>query len=163
MSRIKFVLIVVVLFVIAIGVLPASAASPNPATCQYNCYASNYGSANGNGTLNQGQLWYYNSVTDPDAVSLRTLMRNAVMTQHPAGGTLTVYKCTSGQATTCPGVKYAYTANGTETATQLGNLPIPTTGVPVPASYLLLGGVALAAVLLSVGLALRARARRVAA
>ena len=159
MSRIKFVVIVVMLLVIAIIALPASAASPNPTTCQFNCYASNFGSANGNGTPNRGQLWLY---TDPDALSLRTLMRDAVKNKRPSG-ILTVYRCANAQVTTCPAVQYTYTFAGNEIATQLGELPVPTTGVPVPASYLLLGGVALAALLLAAGLVLRFRARKATA
>jgi hypothetical protein len=159
MSRIKFVAIVVMLLVIAIGVLPAGAAGPDPTTCGFYCYASNYGSADGKGTPNVGQLWLY---TDPDALSLRTLMRDAVKNKRPSG-TLIVYNCPSSQAESCPAVQYTYKYDGTEIPTQLGDLRVPTSGVPVPAPYLLLGSVALAVLLLGAGLVLRVRARQVAA
>jgi hypothetical protein len=162
MSRIKFVVIVIALCVVTLGVLPASAAAPNPQTCLPSCWGSNFGSANGLGTQDKSQLWLYyanNQGLYPTAKDLQDLVRNAVINNLPSA-TLTLYNCSAAQATTCPARQYTFTFDGETTFIDFATLPIPTSGVPIPAPYVLGGALVIAVLLIAIGFGLRHRAQR---
>jgi hypothetical protein len=162
MSRIKFVVIVVVLFVVAIIALPAAAAAPIASTCMPSCWASNHGSASGNGTYDRMQLWlYYSNASGlhPTASDLRNLVGNEAAAT-TTSATLVIYNCGTNQSATCPATQYIYSSDGTETHVDIASFPVPPSGVSLPAPFLLGGALAIAAVLILFGFGLRLRAQR---
>ena len=132
--------------------LPVAAADPNPATCLPNCYADNVSPAGGTGTFSSP--WRYTDVN-----ALRNLVRDAVVGKRPLGS-LTVTTCDTAQPPKCVAVVYTYTRAGAATVTELGEVPNPTTGVPLPTPFVLGSVALLGALLLAMGMVTRTRLRR---
>lgn len=154
MSHKAFVLVVVLLA----GLLwPTIVLAQNPNTCLPSCYAWNQAPAGGNGTAMSP--WRWNKSADPDASSLRNLVLNAVQGKRNSG-TLEVIDCNNARPPKCTATLYSYTRAGGKAVTDVGEVPVPEVGVPIPFHYILgLGGLG-ALLLIGAGFILRRKTRQ---
>jgi hypothetical protein len=132
------------------------AANPNPNTCLPTCYAWNQAPSGGNGT--RMSPWRWDKASDPNALKLRDPVKAAVKGSKYMFGTLQVIDCNDAKPPQCVATLYTVNRAGEWAQMDLGPVPVPEVGVPLPFHYIL-GLVALVALLLvGAGLLLRRRA-----
>ena len=155
MSRfsLRFLVLFLVLTVTLLWPLSVFAQDPRPNTCLPSCYAYNKALPEGDGT--EQSPW----PTD-DLSGLRSKMAAAVQNTPPYYGTLYVTTCDDAQPPTCTAVLYTYDSDGNEESREMGEVPVPDVGVPIPFHYILGFGGLLAVLLVAAGLFLRRRAQQ---
>ena len=156
MLRFRFVALLVVVALTLLWVVPVAAADPDPNTCLPTCYAYNKGQEGWNGT--ESFPW-----PSTDVASLITAMKDAAKDKYDFA-TLEVITCNDANPPQCTAILHTFYRNGGDpTSVNLGTVPVPTVGTPLPFPYLLGGGLLVGTLLLGSGIVLGRRARRHAA
>lgn len=137
-------------------VWPAAVLAQNPNTCLPTCYAWNHALSDGNGTAQSPWLWE----TEDDVDDLVDLMIAAVQGRRNFG-TLQVIECSDANPDQCVATLFTFTrAGGEPVITDLGVVPVPEVGVPLPFYYILIFAAIVAVLLVGVGVLMRRRAHQ---
>ena len=157
MSRIKFLIQLFVLAVILLWPLPVTAQdSEIDVTCLPNCYASET-TLPGKSTPGDGtSLAPWIAKDDEEKLALRTAVSVAAKDEEISASLALITCDANGQ--NCSRILCEYDEDGLESCHAKAS--IPDVGVPLPFPYVLGGGVLFGVLLISSGLILRRRARR---
>jgi hypothetical protein len=162
MSQLKCLVPLLALIATLLWPLPAMAADPTPDTClaeDGQCYASNSildGTRTGydaDGTAMAPWL----ATTDQAMLNLRNAVSGALADDGYDGAFFAAIICSGGS---CQTTWYEYDEDGEEVRSWTDPGIPPEVGVGLPLPYVLGGGALLGVLLLSIGVALRRRARR---